>query len=134
MAAPKTIQLDPRDNVQVALTDLPAGETVVISSNPFVVSSSIPAKHKFALQDFPAGAEIVMYGVTVGKAREPIAKGGLLTTSNVVHDAAGFQEKTGNYAWTAPDVTRWTARTFNGYHRQDGQTLHDALATIADAL
>ena len=121
MAAPKTIQLDPRDNVQVALTDLPAGETVVISSNPFVVSSSIPAKHKFALQDFPAGAEIVMYGVTVGKAREPIAKGGLLTTSNVVHDAAGFQEKTGNYAWTAPDVTRWTARTFNGYHRQDGQ-------------
>jgi len=121
VAAPKTIQLDPRDNVQVALTDLPAGETVVISSNPFVVSSSIPAKHKFALQDFPAGAEIVMYGVTVGKAREPIAKGGLLTTSNVVHDAAGFQEKTGNYAWTAPDVTRWTARTFNGYHRQDGQ-------------
>jgi len=121
VSAPKTIQLDPRDNVQVALTDLSAGETVVISSSPFVVSSSIPAKHKFALQNFPPGAEIVMYGVTVGKAREPIAMGGLLTTSNVVHDAAGFQEKTSNYAWTAPDAARWAGRTFDGYHRQDGQ-------------
>jgi len=121
VTTPKTLQLDPRDNVLVALTDLPAGETVVNSGKSYTVTVTIPAKHKFATQDFPAGEEIMMYGVIVGKAREPIAKGGLLTTSNVLHDAAGFHNKESGYTWTAPDVSRWTGRTFAGYHRQDGQ-------------
>jgi altronate hydrolase len=62
-----------------------------------------------------------MYGVIVGRAREPIARGALLSTSNVVHDAAGFSGQTAQYSWTAPDVSRWQGRTFNGYHRADGQ-------------
>jgi altronate hydrolase len=44
-----------------------------------------------------------------------------LTTSNVRHDAAGFHERTGEYHWEAPDVSRWKLRTFQGYHRSDGQ-------------
>ena len=121
MAPPKTIQLDPRDNVLVALTDLPDGERVVHAGETYTLITTIPAKQKFATRDFPVGAEIVMYGVIVGRAREPIGKGGLLTTQNVVHDAAGFQEKDTSYNWAAPDVTRWAGRTFNGYLRQDGQ-------------
>jgi altronate hydrolase len=121
VAPPKTIQLDPRDNVLVALADLPSGEQVIHAGKTYTLTGIIPAKHKFAMQDFPVGAEIMMYGVIVGRAREPIAKGGLLTTQNVVHDAAGFREKNTSYSWTAPDVARWQGRTFNGYHRQDGQ-------------
>jgi altronate hydrolase len=118
---PRTIQLDQRDNVLVALADLPSGETVASSSGPYSLVANIPAKHKFATQDFAIGDEIVMYGVIVGRAREPIAKGGLLSTQNVAHEAAGFQSKGASYSWTAPDVSRWASRTFNGYHRADGQ-------------
>ena len=121
MAPPRAIQLDPRDNVLVALADLPQGEEVFHSGTAYTLREPIPAKHKFAMRDFPAGAEITMYGVTVGRAHKPIARGGLLTTMNVVHDAAGFHSKTVDTAWTAPDVARWEGRTFLGYPRQDGQ-------------
>jgi altronate hydrolase len=118
---PKAIQLDSRDNVLVALADLPLGEEIQHSGGLYKATMAIPAKHKFAMRDFPVGSEIVMYGVIVGRAREPIARGGLLSTSNVVHDAAGFSGQTAQYSWTAPDVSRWQGRTFNGYHRADGQ-------------
>jgi altronate hydrolase len=118
---PKTIQLDPRDNVLVALADLAAGERVVNSGTVYTPVAPIPAKHKFAMRDFAAGDEVVMYGVIVGRAREPIPLGGLLTTQNVAHDAAGFRAKDTSFAWEAPDVSRWARRTFAGYHRPDGQ-------------
>ena len=121
MTPPTTIQLDPRDNVLVALADLPSGERVMNSGVDCTLTAAIPAKHKFATEDLAEGAEIVMYGVIVGRAREPIPQGGLLTTQNVVHDAAGFQAKDTSYIWASPDVTRWAARTFDGYHRPDGQ-------------
>lgn len=117
----KTVQLDPRDNVLVALADLEAGEVVSLKSDSWPVTMPIPAKHKLAAEDFPIGAEIRMYGVTVGRAREPIAKGGLLTTLNVAHDAADFVARPGHYAWHKPDVSKWADRTFLGYHRHDGQ-------------
>lgn len=121
MTPPTTIQLDPRDNVLVALTDLSPGERIVNSGLTCTLAAAIPAKHKFATRDFAVGDEIVMYGVIVGRAREPIPQGGLLTTQNVVHDAASFQAKDASYTWAAPDVTRWAGRTFDGYHRRDGQ-------------
>jgi altronate hydrolase len=119
--SPKAIQLDPRDNVLVALADLPAGERVDHSGQTYSLITTIPAKHKFATEDFAVGAEIRMYGVTVGRAHVPIARGGLLTTSNVVHDAAGFVSQNAEYSWVVPDVTQWTERTFAGYPRPDGQ-------------
>jgi altronate hydrolase len=107
--------------VLVALADLPAGEPVTLDGKAVTPIVPIPAKHKFATQDFPAGAVITMYGVTVGRARDPIPTGGLLTTGNVIHDSANFAAKEAEYAWKAPDVSRWQQRTFDGYHRADGQ-------------
>ena len=117
----KTVQLDPRDNVLVALADLKAGELLSRNGHSFAITAAIPAKHKLALEDFPVNAEIRMYGVTVGRAREPIAKGGLLTTLNVAHDAADFVTRDGHYTWHEPDISKWVDRTFLGYHRHDGQ-------------
>jgi altronate hydrolase len=118
---PKAIQLDPRDNVLVALANLAAGETVAHQGQVYIPTTAIPAKHKFAMENFAIGAEIRMYGVIVGRAHKPIEKGGLLTTSNVVHDAAGFEGRKARFHWSPPDVTKWQGRTFNGYHRADGQ-------------
>jgi len=118
---PKIIQMDPRDNVLVALAEIPAGIEVEQNGHSFVLTQTIPAKHKFATVTLSAGAEVIMYGVIVGRARTPIEVGGLLTTSNVVHDAAGFVGKEHDTHWTAPNITRWIRRSFDGYHRTDGQ-------------
>jgi altronate hydrolase len=121
MAAEKILRIDPRDNVLVALTGLPAGEPITFAGEQFIPPSDIPAKHKFAIRDLAVGEEVLMYGGVVGLIRQPIPRGGLLSTRNVQHDASGFGPKVGQYAWSAPDVAGWSSRTFDGYHRADGQ-------------
>lgn len=117
----RALQLDPRDNVLIALQNLKQGDTLPFAENTYVLVSDVPAKHKFATQDFAPGDPIRMYGVIVGKAVEPIRIGELLTTRNIRHDAAAFQEKSEEYRWTPPDVSKWTGKTFRGYRRSDGQ-------------
>ena len=117
----KVTRLDPKDNVLVALSPLHAGETVIDTEKEIQLASDVPAKHKFATTELPAGSEIIMYGVLVGRSTREIAEGGLLTTSNVRHEAAPYREKASAYHWTAPDVTRWRARTFRGFRRANGQ-------------
>lgn len=121
MAAEKLLRIDPRDNVLVALTDLRGGEPVQFGGETFVPAMDIPAKHKFAIDAMPVGAHVLMYGGVVGRVREEIPRGGLLSTRNVQHDATGFARRDTHFAWTPPDVERWKTRTFDGYHRADGQ-------------
>jgi altronate hydrolase len=64
----RVLQLDPRDNVLIALTNLRKGERVTFGDQSYVLGSDVRAKHKFATQDFPTGAEIIMYGLLVGEA------------------------------------------------------------------
>jgi altronate hydrolase len=117
----KVLKLDSKDNVLIALTNLRRGEEISFDSQSYVLESDVPAKHKFATEDLAAGASVIMYGVLVGKAMEPLRRGGLLTTRNIHHQAAAFQEKTAEYRWTPPDVSRWKQREFLGYRRSDGQ-------------
>lgn len=118
---PKVLQIDPGDNVLVALENLPEGGPVSFDGGELTPLAAISAKHKMALKDLAAGDPILMYGGMVGRATEFIPRGGLLTTRNVRHDATAYHEKTGDFAWAAPDASRWKARTFDGYLRQDGQ-------------
>src|SRR5260370_19127673 len=117
----KVLKLDSKDNVLIALTDLRRGEQISFGAQSYTLESDVPAKHKFATEDLSAGASVIMYGVLVGKAIEAIRRGGLLTTRNIHHQAAAFQEKTEEYRWTPPDVSRWKQREFLGYRRSDGQ-------------
>ncbi len=117
----QVLRLDSKDNVLIALTFLSKQEPISFDLQTYVLESDVPAKHKFATEDLEVGATIRMYGVIVGKAVEPIRRGGLLTTRNVRHQAAEFQDKTGEFRWTPPDVSRWRQREFCGYRRSDGQ-------------
>src|SRR5438876_670803 len=117
----KVLKLDSKDNVLIALADLRRGERLSFGSQSYLLESDVPAKHKFAIEDLANGAGIIMYGVLVGKAVEPIRRGELLTTRNIHHQAAAFQEKTEEYHWTPPDVSPWRQREFLGYRRSDGQ-------------
>ena len=117
----KILQLDSRDNVLIALADLNQGEHVQFQDKGCIVASNVPAKHKFAVEDLAAGADVIMYGVLVGKASKAIRRGEALSITNVQHATATFHEDGAAYRWQAPDVSRWTQRTFLGYRRSDGQ-------------
>src|SRR6185437_1183711 len=101
----QVLQLDPRDNVLIALTDLKQGDAVEFGGAHFALCSRVPAKHKFATQDLPVGGAVTMYGVLVGKASQPIRKGELLTLSNIHHEAAPYAGKRSEYRWMAPDLS-----------------------------
>jgi altronate hydrolase len=115
------LKIDPKDNVLIALTDLHKGDRITHSDHVYILTSDVPAKHKFGTHDLSAGDEVVMYGVLIGKAREPIHAGELLTTRNVRHETSRYSEGSWQYEWIPPDVSRWRQRTFLGYHRPDGQ-------------
>jgi altronate hydrolase len=113
-------RIDPCDDAIVALKSLEKGASVSESGASWTLREMIPAKQKFAARDFAAGDRVTMYGVTVGRARNAIAAGSLLTTANLVHDTDAFGGKKAAYQWSAPDVSAWRARTFQGYRRADG--------------
>jgi len=71
----KVLKVNSRDNVIVALLDLPAGTPVQLDGTEYTVLKDTRAKHKFAAADFQEGDHIIMYGVIVGKANRFIAKG-----------------------------------------------------------
>ena len=119
--ASRILQLDTRDNVLIALGDLKKGEEVCFSGESYVLASDVAAKHKLATREMAAGESVVMYGVIVGKTVGPIARGEAITTRNLRHDAAPFEERGVVFHWRAPDVTKWKAKTFQGYARRDGQ-------------
>ncbi len=115
------LQLDPRDNVLIALADLKAGERIDFEGQIYTTSRHVPAKHKFATCNLAIGDSVVMYGVLVGKAVKPIAAGEVLTTTNIQHQAAPFHEQSDEYRWTPPNVSHRKNQTFQGYRRSDGQ-------------
>lgn len=117
----RVLKLHPDDNVLVALQDLPQGENVELTGQPVALRSNVPAKHKFAIHDLASGAAVVMYGVVVGRATKPIAAGEIISTANIGHETSAYGTRSAAYQWTAPDVTRWTGKTFAGYRRADGQ-------------
>lgn len=118
---PSVLQLDPRDNVLIALEDLKAGETIAHAGQKYTLVSNVAAKQKFSTESLPTGAAVKMYGVLVGKASQPIGRGELLSTGNLHHQAADYHEKSHAYSWDRPDVFEWQKRSFRGYRRSDGQ-------------
>lgn len=117
----RLVKVHPDDNVLVALTNLSKGETVGYNGEGFVLQDDIPAKHKFVTEDLKTGDIVHMYGVMVGKAQTDIPKGGIISTANLKHAADPFVYRKVNYEWHAPDISKFTNRTFNGYHRSNGE-------------
>jgi altronate hydrolase len=116
----RVLRLDPRDNALVALTDLRQGETLNFAGTDYVLLADVPAKHKFVTADLPAGGDVIMYGVLVGRTAEPLQRGALLSTRNLRHAAAAFHDRDAVPRWSPPDVSRWRDKTFLGYQRADG--------------
>jgi altronate hydrolase len=99
------VQIDPKDNIIVAITDLKQGTIVTIQNTEITLKENIKGKHKFALIDFNTGDEIFMYGVLIGKAMQPISRGSAITVENVKHASADFSATQEKFSWTPPDVS-----------------------------
>jgi altronate hydrolase len=115
------LQIHPQDNVLVALQDLPKGKVIPFAGNVIILQDVIRAKHKLFIQDMAPGDAVIMYGVLVGKAMVPVAKGSLMTVDNTQHASQEYQCRAVQQAWSAPDVSEFQGRKFMGYHRSDGR-------------
>ena len=117
------LRIHPKDNVFVALTNLSKGDNVEVDANAITLVTDIAAKHKFAMRNFAVGEEIYMYGVVVGKAKNKIVKGEVITTQNIVHETEAYKvpKKSINKNWTAPKSAHFSTQTFLGYYRDNGR-------------
>jgi hypothetical protein len=77
---PRALQLDPADNVAVAVVPLEPGDSVL----DVRLRESIRFGHKLALRDIPAGEPILKYHEVIGRASEDIAAGTHVHVHNVV--------------------------------------------------
>ena len=117
----RVLKIHPNDNVLVALKNLVKGEKIAFGNEENILQEAIPAKHKFFIHEMKEGDKVIMYGVLVGKMQQSATAGSLMTTENVKHAAEPFAYRPSSYKWHAPDISKFTGRTFNGYHRSDGR-------------
>ena len=114
------IRIHPKDNVLVALQNLQQGTEINFEGQTFKLTEKVDAKHKFSINALQPGDEIFMYGVLVGKATVAIPQGGPISTQTVHHASGEFHLGKRKLDWHQPDVSKYTGKTFNGYHRANG--------------
>ena len=77
------IKIHDNDNVIVAIQMLTAGRVVDLAGLQVTVKEDIPAGHKMAVCDIPAGAPVCKYGFPIGSAKEDIPAGRWVHTHNI---------------------------------------------------
>ncbi|WMM90967.1 altronate dehydratase family protein [Heyndrickxia coagulans] len=116
----KTIQLNPRDNVLVALQDLEPGDVLTSGDRAITVNEAIKRGHKIALEDIGENADIIKYGSPIGHATKKIEQGSWVHTHNVSTNLSGkveYEYKPELHPRTFPK----DSRTFKGYLRKNGK-------------
>ncbi|QDY43098.1 UxaA family hydrolase [Candidatus Pantoea soli] len=76
------IKIHSRDNVAVALRDLPAHARVEIDHQLITLQQAVARGHKFALQPLATDALVIKYGLPIAHATQPVAVGECLHSSN----------------------------------------------------
>jgi len=99
------LKIHPADTILVALKNLQAGDIVSYNGDRYTLTENIPAKHKFYMQDVPAGTDVIMYGVLVGKTQTEVKAGSRVSTENLKHASGSYDYRNAVYQWTPPDVS-----------------------------
>jgi altronate hydrolase len=113
------LQINPRDNVAVALSPLTCGDTVEAGGITLTLRTDVPAGHKVALADIPAGSQVIKYGCPIGAAREDIPAGSHVHVHNLRTLLSG--ELSYRYAPVHATLDHLPVREFPGYPRKDGR-------------
>lgn len=116
----KYLRINPADNVAVAIVELPAGEQLSIDGLQITLNETIPAGHKFALQPFNEGENVIKYGYPIGHATRAKKQGDWMNEESIKTNLAGLLE----YTYTPTPVSLDIAHkelTFKGYRRSNGE-------------
>lgn len=86
----KTIQINPADNVIVALEPLAAGTAVAVPGvGDVAAAEDIPQGHKMAIRAIAAGDNVIKYGLPIGHVTCDVQAGSWLHTHNVKTNLSG---------------------------------------------
>lgn len=113
------IRIDPKDNVAVAITDLPVGTIHTENSLAVTLRENIDRGHKVALTVLRAGDTVVKYGFPIGRATCDIQPGEWVHSHNLKTHLEGLDEYT--YMPAINPLTRLEdGLTFDGFVRENG--------------
>lgn len=115
------LQLDPGDNVAIALADLPAGQPITAAESvPVTATADIPRGHKIAIRPIDAGRPVIKYGQPIGQAMAGIAPGDHVHGHNLemIEVDRDYEFATARFTPQPPPGDR---PTFLGYRRADGR-------------
>ena len=114
-------QVDPRDNVAIALFNIAAKTNILIGGRKVLIRENIKTKQKFAVQNFKKGEEVLMYGLLIGRAAKTIFEGQAITVENLQPLSNQDVDSSCDWECPLPDISKFNGRTFEGYHRPDGK-------------
>ena len=122
LQAGSALRLAPDDPVAVVRDDLPAGATVVAGDVEVVLREAVPAGHKVALVDLPAGAPVRKYGQLIGLATADIARRRPRARAEPRHGRERATSTRSARDAVVPEVLPLAERaTFAGIVRSDGR-------------
>ncbi len=118
-APPLTIRMHADDNVAIVANDggLPAG---TVLADGLVLRDRVPQAHKVALTDIAQGAPVVRYGVTIGRAAQPLAAGSWVHERLLEMPAARPLEGLPLATVRPAPQPPLEGHTFEGYRNADG--------------
>jgi len=115
----KLIQINPSDNVAVALTDISSGETIALDVTTVTATENIARGHKIALKDINDGSDVIKYGNIIAHAKKDIKAGCWVHTHNATTTLSDEGSYTYNHKTFA--LPQMKNRTFKGYRRANGK-------------
>lgn len=113
------IQINPLDNVAVALQPLKKGTTVELDDLTLLLKEDIMQGHKFALKDLNTNDLIIKYGNPIGHATTEISAGSWIHTHNLKTNLGVLLTYT--YNKNVSRLPERDARYFQGYRRKNGR-------------
>ncbi|MCW3816426.1 altronate dehydratase family protein [Micromonospora sp. DR5-3] len=110
------------DDVAVATTAMARGTCVAVrGAGEVTLRGDLPAGHKVALRDLPAGALVRKYGQVIGRTLAEVHAGEHVHVHNLgMPENAAVRTAQGE-AGSAPALPADLRRTFHGYRRPDGR-------------
>lgn len=116
----KFLQINPADNVAVALEELKAGETLTVNGTEITVTAEIPMGHKIALTDISLNNNVVKYGYPIGHTIVDVKAGDWVNEKTVKTNLEGLLDY--NYNPVTVDMNIPVSNlTFKGYRRANGE-------------
>ena len=117
MTEPRSLRLNPSDNVIIAIDEIPAGA----SSQGVAARERVPRGHKMATAAIEADAPIRKFGQIIGFASGPIAAGEWVHVHNCVMKDFARDYRFGEDAHPELIAAVDQQPTFRGFHRENGK-------------